>query len=48
MTNKQRKTLISALVEREMLILARIRTLGVCLVVLFWVYTIARGVDISP
>ncbi len=48
MTNKQRKTLISALVEREMLILARIRTLGVTLVVGFWIYTIARGVDICP
>lgn len=43
MTNKQRTTLISALVEREMLILARIRTLGISLVVLFWVYTIASG-----
>jgi hypothetical protein len=47
MTNKQRKTLISALVEREMLILARIRTtcnvVSLVLVVALFVYTIARG-----
>jgi len=47
MTNKQRKTLISALVEREMLILARIRTFcnvaSLMLVVALFVYTIARG-----
>ena len=40
MTNEERISIISQLVQREMLILARIRTAGVLFVVLCWMFTI--------
>lgn len=38
-----RNEIRAAKYDQQMLVLARIRTVGVVLVVLFWVYTIYRG-----